>query len=256
MKGLDKKFLVMVVLNLLWLNAIADVRSEYVTALKNWEIVLADYVDEKGRINFRELANNNNLIQRYVNAVNDYGPTTDPKTFVTRDSILAFHINTYNALAMHGVIDKGIPKNFSSMLKRAKFFSLRLVKIDGEITTLNNYENNVIRKLKEPRVHFALNCMVRDCPRLPRTVFLPERIEIQLEKASHEFMNSEKNIRVDRVMQTIWVSEIFDFYTNDFVVSGKKSDLVDYINQYREKTLPKNYAIKFLKYDWTINQQP
>ena len=46
------------------------------------------------------------------------------------------------------------------------------------------------------------------------------------------------------------------FYTKDYVASGKKQDLIAYVNQYREDAIPADYKVKFLKYDWTINQAP
>ena len=43
--------------------------------------------------------------------------------------------------------------------------------------SLYTFENEVIRPLGEPRVHFALNCLVRGCPRLPPTPFVAERLD-------------------------------------------------------------------------------
>jgi hypothetical protein len=52
------------------------------------------------------------------------------------------------------------------------------------------------------------------------------------------------------------VSEILDFYTEDFVVSGDQQDLLTYINRYQKVTIPADYKVEFIDYDWTINQQP
>jgi len=52
------------------------------------------------------------------------------------------------------------------------------------------------------------------------------------------------------------VSEIRDYYTKDFVPSGNKRDLLDYVNRYAEMTVPEGYRVKFIPYNWTINQQP
>ena len=46
------------------------------------------------------------------------------------------------------------------------------------------------------------------------------------------------------------------FYTKDYVESGKKQDLIAYVNQFRDEKIPEDYKVKFIKYDWTINQQP
>ncbi len=256
MKLFKKTALPAIALSLLSQNVLADARSDYATALENWQSVLETYVDDTGRTDFAALATNPMLLESYVEAVSAYGPTTDPETFASREATLAFHINTYNALAMYGVINAGLPEDFDSFFKRAGFFRFTGIEIDGTKTNLYDYENKVIRPLNEPRVHFTLNCMVRDCPRLPRTVFLPEQLDAQLEQATREFANREKYVQVDSEKQLIWVSAIFDFYTKDFVPSGKPRDLPDYINRYRTEPLPAGYKVKYLKYDWTINQQP
>jgi len=63
---------------------------------------------------------------------------------------------------MYGVISKYIPVDFDSFFKQLSFFKLRLVVVGGQKTSLQDCENNVIRLLGEPRIHFSLNCMERD----------------------------------------------------------------------------------------------
>jgi len=169
---------------------------------------------------------------------------------------LAYHLNAYNALAMYGVISENIPADFDSFFKRLSFFKFRSVVIGGQKTSLQNYENDVIRLFGEPRVHFALNCMVRDCPRLPMQPFNGETLEQQLESATQEFFDKAKHIRVDEYKRILYVSKILDFYTEDFVPSGKAKDLLGYVNGYAKMKVPADYRVKFIDYNWTINQQP
>jgi hypothetical protein len=234
----------------------SDVQADYAAALNDWQQVLSTYVDAEGRIDFIALADNTAKLQNYVTLVAAYGPSSNPAEFATRESVLAYHINTYNALAMHGVISEGIPEGFDSFFKRAGFFRFRGVTIDGQPSNLYDYENKVIRPLNDPRIHFALNCMVRDCPRLPQTAFTADRVNAQLDQATREFSNSSKYVQVDHEKKQVKVSAIFDFYTKDFVPSGKTRDLPDYINRYRSEPLPQGYKVRYMKYDWTINQQP
>jgi len=230
--------------------------ADYAAAISDWQRVLTTYVDEQGRTDFVALAADPGPLENYVQTVSRYGPSTNPEAFAERAAVFAYHINTYNALAMHGVIDEGIPEDFDSFFRRAGFFRFRGVLIDGDETNLYDYENKVIRPLDDPRAHFALNCMVRDCPRLPQTVFTPELLDAQLNQATREFINSRKYVLIDHDKRQIRVSAIFDFYTRDFVASGKARDLPDYINRYRDEPLPDDYKLKFMKYDWTINQRP
>merc|ERR1712093_826904 len=121
---------------------------------------------------------------------------------------MAYYINSYNALAMYGVIEKGIPDGFTSFFSRAAFFKFRDVVIGGKVTNLYDFENDVIRPLNEPRAHFALNCMVKDCPRLPQTPFYAETLDDTLEQATREFFGSKKHFYFDDKRKRVYVSEI------------------------------------------------
>lgn len=234
--------------------ALAD--SGWTRALADWERVLAQHVDAQGRTDFRALAGDCTALDRVVSAIGTISPATAPQLFPTRQDVLAYHLNAYNALAMHGVVDEGIPDGFTSFLKRARFFKFRAVTIGGRKTSLYDYENDVIRPLGEPRVHFALNCMVRDCPRLPREPFEGATLDVRLEAATREFFSREQHLRRDDATREVWVSEILKFYTGDFARSGKPQDLIEYINRYLPRPIPTAYRVRFIPYDWTINQRP
>jgi len=237
-------------------NAVDEQSNPYHARLVDWAATLERFVDDQGRTDFVSLEKDTAQLQRFVDAIAEVSPTSHPDLFPTEEHVLAYHVNAYNALAMKGVIERGIPDNFSSLFKRASFFKFRKVIIGGKKTNLYDYENKVIRPLGEPRMHFVLNCMVIDCPRLPKTVFTPESLEKDLQVASIEFFNKAKHIEISTKKKTVYLSGIMKFYTKDYVASGKKQDLVAYVNQYRNTAIPADYRVKFLDYDWTINQSP
>lgn len=230
--------------------------NAYHQALGDWQTTLTKFVDGEGRTDFKALANDHQELSNFLAAIADVSPESHPEFFSTQEEVLAYHANTYNALAMWGVIERGIPKNFSSLWMRASFFKFRKVFIGGKKTNLYDYENKVIRKLNEPRMHFVLNCMVIDCPRLPQTHFNPDSLEEELQAAAIEFFNKPKHIQIDAEKKQVALSGIMKFYTKDYVASGKKQDLVAYVNQYREEKIPSDYKVTFIDYDWTVNQQP
>lgn len=230
--------------------------NPYLAALPNWQVVLNTYVDNEGRVDFIGLSKNTEQLDIFVKAVGQVSPDSTPDLFPRSQDIMAYHLNTYNALAMKGVIDRGIPNNFSTLWKRASFFKFRKVVIGGKKTDLYTYENKVIRPIGEARAHFALNCMVKDCPRLPMDVFHADSLESDLQAASIEFFNKDKHIKIDPVAKEVHLSGIMKFYTKDYVASGKKEDLIAYVNQFRDQAIPSDYKVKFIKYDWTVNQQP
>ena len=245
-----------IVLLLSLLAANANAETAAAQAIDDWTSVLSRFVDDQGRTDFKALAKDDDALRRYIAWVAAHGPRSTPSDFASAEAVLAYHINAYNALAMAGIIERAIPDNFSSLFKRASFFSFRDIVVDGDKTNLYDYENKVIRPLGDPRVHFALNCMVRSCPRLPREPFRADTLDSVLEQLSREFFTNEIHLRVDHGRRRVAVSAILDFYTEDFASSGNARDLIPYINRYREDAIPGEFRVDFLDYDWQINQQP
>ena len=214
------------------------------------------FVDEQGRTDFHALAANRKDLDEFAAYVARVSPATSPELFPRRADVLAYHLNAYNALAMKGVIDEGVTDGFTSFFKRQLFFRFRKVTVGGVSMSLSAYENDVIRPLGEPRVHFALNCMVRSCPRLPQEAFNADELEAQLEAAAREFLNDPRNVRVDAAAREVWLSSILDFYTRDFAPDGKRRSLIEYVNRYRDEPVDPGFAVKFIPYDWTLNRRP
>ncbi|MEM8714048.1 MAG: DUF547 domain-containing protein, partial [Planctomycetota bacterium] len=162
---------------------------------------------------------------------------------------IAYLINAYNALAMYGVLHAGVrPK------AKIRFFYLREFEENGRRISLYDFENDVIRKRGEPRIHFALNCMVRSCPRLPRVPFTGTALNSQLEAAAHEFFNDPRHVQLEPDRKTVRFSAILDWYESDFL--DVAPSLIDYANRYRDEPIPEDWKVRFLDYDWTLNQTP
>jgi hypothetical protein len=220
-----------------------------------WARVLQRAVDEQGRVNFALIAQDPSDLHTYVNYIARVSPRSHPERFPTRWDALAYYINSYNALAMYGVITKNIPRDFDSLPKQARFFVFTTYQIGGEKISLYDYENKIIRPLGEPRVHFALNCMAVGCPRLPQEPFRAQELDQQLEEVSREFFNQEKHVQVDFEQQVVHLSEILDFYTEDFVNNQVAPSLIAYVNRYRTEKIPEHFTVEFIPYDWTVNTQ-
>jgi hypothetical protein len=90
----------------------------------------------------------------------------------------------------------------------------------GRSISLYSLENDVIRPMGDPRVHFALNCMSVSCPRLPRTAFTADGLDRELDAAAREFVGDDRNVHFDRETRTVTLSAIFDFYTKDFLAKA------------------------------------
>ncbi|MZG53739.1 MAG: DUF547 domain-containing protein [Nitrospinae bacterium] len=217
----------------------------------SWEKVLKKYVNKEGKVAFKKLASDYSDLLFYLDHIAKY----DPDKSQGREQKLAFYINSYNALAMYGVIFHKIPKDFNRFIDRARFFKFTEFNISGRQISLYDYENKIIRPAGDPRVHFALNCMVVDCPRLPDKPFIPEKIDSQLNDAAVEFLNDPKKVFVDPLEKEVTVSEILKFYEEDFVNPKQAGSVLEYINRFRKEKIPSSYKVRFFNYDWTVNGQ-
>jgi hypothetical protein len=133
--------------------------------------------------------------------------------------------------------------------------------------TLRSLENDILRKhFGEPRIHFAINCASISCPPLAREVYRPGALEEQLERATREFINDEREVMIDTPRNRLVLSKIFDWYKSDFAeaIPGAASEdagLIDYLKRYltpeRRRALERlsNPKIEYLDYDWGLNEQ-
>lgn len=217
-----------------------------------WSQVLMRFVNANGRVDFSGLLQDRRDLNRYVAAIAEVGPEQNPDLFSSRNAVLAYHLNAYNALAMYGVLEAGIPPTLAGAGK-LRFFYLTRYRIGGVEMSLYDYENKVIRALGEPRAHFALNCMSESCPRLPRAPFRAPTLDAELERETRLFFNDPRNVRVDDAGRRVYLSEILDFYTEDFLAVAPS--LLAYVNRYRDKPVPEDYAVGFIPYDWTVVSQ-
>ena len=216
-----------------------------------WARVLHRHVDASGRVDFAGLTAADADLRSWIAEIASRAPNNTPGAFATRAEVLAFHINAYNGLAMYAVLAAGIPERLS-LADRVRFFKLTRQVIGGMAISLYDYENDIIRPIGDPRVHFALNCMAASCPRLPRSPFTAAGIEAELESASREFFNDPRHVALDETANSVRVSAILDFYPEDFL--AKAPSLRAYVNRYRSIPLPDSASFGFLDYDWTINR--
>lgn len=225
----------------------------YDAALQAWTSVLERFVDHQGRVDFDAVRTEPGDLDAYLGCVADYGPLSSPRDFETRAERLAYYLNAYNALAMRKVIDFGIPDRITG-LRKIRFFGLSRVGISGERMSLYTLENEHIRSEGDPRIHFALNCMAVSCPRLPREPFSAATLDQDLDRLAREFFAERRNLRVDHEEQTVRVTEILDFFPEDFLAVAPT--LIDYVNRYVDPDIPPGYSVEFIDYDWRVNAQP
>ncbi len=204
------------------------------------------------------LSRNREELDRYLDSIRGTSPRSHAELFPDRNHELAYWINAYNAQVVAGVLDRG-PEDKSvwsgGLISGYRFFVRRKVVLGGESVSLKKLEDDWIRAgYGDPRIHAALNCASRSCPRLPREPFVGRRLDDQLDAAMREFVADPRNVRL-RDDGRVELSKIFDWFTSDFLAEAP--DLVAYVNRYRpsEALLPEDAEVVFLEYDKGINAQ-
>ncbi len=239
-------------------NRSGDLTKESLTAtqaLTLYSQVLQNNVNEKGEVDFLALSKAPQDLERYLSFV----ATLPLASLSNKTEKLAHLINTYNALSMYNVVRSGIPATHAG-LKKVSFFVLKKHRVGGVDISLYDLENDLIRPIGDPRIHFALNCSARACPTLPRKPFTVQNLDAELDAETKAFFASPLHLRVEPGANRVWVSEILKFYTEDFlpptqnnsIPVDKNTSLISYINRYVPRTVPVTYELTFIPYDWTI----
>ena len=207
-----------------------------------WDTVVQKYVDESGNVDYKTLKEQPGAVLGYLDHLSGFPPALD----WSRADSLAYYINLYNAATVKLILEhypvssiKDIPKPWSS----------QFVLIDGDKVSLGYLEHRVLRKMNEPRIHFAINCASFSCPRLWDQAFTPEKIEVQLETVTREFI---RDIRYNELSSENWeISQIFNWYKGDFKSQG---GIRTFITSYIGAEPDPEIKITYKKYDWSLNE--
>ncbi|XP_066497075.1 uncharacterized protein zgc:152951 isoform X2 [Hoplias malabaricus] len=187
---------------------------------------------------------------------------------LSREEKLAFFINVYNALVIHGNLRLGFPKN---MWQRYRFFNYVSYLIGGEVFTLQDIHNGVLRGNRkgaaqllkpfskndprlqvalpnaEPLIHFALNFGGKGCP--PIKAYNPQvnsllmsGIDSQLRTAAEAFLENDDGCILDPKKGEVKLSQIFKWYKADFGGTDEKllNWVMDHMGTSQKKSILKS----------------
>jgi Protein of unknown function, DUF547 len=124
------------------------------------------------------------------------------------------------------------------------------ITIGGKKFDLNDIEHKQLRgEYDDPRIHFAIVCASKSCPRLLNQAYEPSILDGQLDQAGRDFLNDgfRNNISSGKAE----LSMIFRWYRGDFV---KKTSLVAFLNQYAPVKISESTKISYVDYDWSLNE--
>jgi len=196
-------------------------------------------------------------------------PSCTKEDLGNRSQQIAFWINLYNALILHGVIHYSVS---GSMLGDLGFFRRVAYDVGGMRFSADDIEHGVLRGNRrhpylpfpqfakddprlmmsiedpDPRIHFALVCGARSCP--PISSYGGVDLDEQLDKAAAAFVNGI-GAQFDPDRQTLSLSRIFKWYAGDF---GGREGALKLVNEYWDAPESIDGArVRYLPYDWSVN---
>lgn len=160
----------------------------------------------------------------------------------------AFWINTYNFLTIELIVReneresiKNLGGVFTSPWKNHSWT------LGGRDYTLDYIEHKILRPMNDARVHFAINCASVSCPDLRNENYKADKLNQQLnEQVMLTLANKGKGLHATDKL--LYVSEIFDWFSEDFKGGDVKAWLSDY------KQIDPGHALKYMDYDWSLNK--
>ncbi|MHC5055024.1 MAG: DUF547 domain-containing protein [Planctomycetota bacterium] len=246
----------------------------------DYDVSLRDHVDADGMLDYGALKKERARLDSFASAL----AALDPEAFGEwpENDRVALWLNAYNAFTLTAVIDhypltalKGrSPRHPKNSIRRIPgVWSKLKFRVIGRDMTLDGIEHLTLRKkFDEPRIHFALVCAAKSCPRLRRRAYVGERLDAQLDDQARHFLSRRGNFRIDRERGRVYLSSIFRWYGRDFVkkhgtqerfrrLGGPERAVLNFSLPYlaeddRRYLLRERYSISYVAYDWSLNEQP
>jgi hypothetical protein len=197
---------------------------------------------QNGNLNYAAIAQESKELQFLVKQINEIDYQK-----LAKNEQKAFLINAYNVLVISEII-KNYPINSPQDI--AGFFSTKNSFLSHKKIALDELEKGIIfAQFADPRLHFALICGAKGCPKLPNFAFKASILEQQLDQITKINLDNLDFLRIKN--GKIELSQIFDWYGADF--KAKNRTIIGFINQYKSQKLPENANFSFYQYDWTLN---
>ena len=224
------------------LNQKLTKREGYVHDL--FSAILVKHVSSRGKVDYQGFKSSHSKLLAYINILQKMYPKFD-NLRPNREEKLAYWINAYNALTIDLILRNYPVKSIKDIEKP---WDQRLWKFGDKWLNLNDIEHQILRKMDEPRIHFAIVCASESCPKLQNEAFTAEKLETQLTNATVEFLeDSSKN---ELSENSIKISKIFKWFTKDFKTNGT---LIDFLNQYSRVNISNKAKKSYKDYSWDLN---
>ncbi|WP_303318235.1 DUF547 domain-containing protein [Flavivirga abyssicola] len=207
-----------------------------------WNTLLQKHVSNTGLVNYKAFKSDRNELVNYITYLGKH----TPQDSWSKEAKLAYWINAYNAMTIDLILRYYPIKSIKDIKKP---WEQRFWKLDEKWYNLNEIEHQILRKMKEPRIHFAIVCASFSCPKLQNNAYTASSMDKQLTNATKEFLNDPERNTISE--NTLGLSKIFQWFAKDFKQTGT---LIDFLNQYSDITISDKAKKNFKDYNWNLNE--
>lgn len=204
--------------------------------------LLKKYVNSSGEVNYAGFKKQKGDLEKYLKDLEENTVQND----WSRNEKMAYWINLYNAATIKLVLDH-YPVSSIRDINAGNPWDKRWIKVGSKTYTLNEIENSILRpKFSDPRIHFAVNCAAKSCPRLMNQAFTASNLNKLLDENARWFINNATFNSI--TARSVKISKIFEWYSADF------GNIIDYLNKYSKTTIKSNAKVSYEEYNWDLNK--
>lgn len=229
--------------------------------------VLSQYVNEAGAVDYEGIKKNPTSLDLYLSQLD----LIDPLTISSwpREEVLALWLNAFHAGVIKMIVDHYPVKTIQDI---PSVWDQTFVRIGGLSYALNAIrQGSLIGTFRDEKIHTALACSAKSCPRMPQEAYTGPRVEGQLFLATRNFVNQKDYVDINPAKKSVHVSKIFYWYGKDFQLdfgtvenqknfSPEEYAVLSFISHYLEdvdavRFLEEGeYKVKYLPFDWSLNE--
>lgn len=232
-----------------WLiSAGPSVHSAETSSLMPWyDNWLKTHVSATGVVNYKAMKAGQPQLRELLREMGSQVPAANS----SKNEQLAYWINLYNAATIDLVLQHYPVKSIKD-ISQGKPWDLEFITAGSKKCSLNYIEHEILRKqFSEPRIHFAINCAAKSCPKLLNGAFKADQLETQLNRLTAAFINDPAKNKI--TSRSVELSEIFNWYSMDFL---QKGSVIDFLNAWSATKIDAAAGIRYLDYDWSLNDTP
>lgn len=254
----DKHWVLVVIFGLTFVTTTAlaqkgenvDVRSGI--NHNDYDGLLKKYVNEQGLVNYGAWKQNPADLSALDEYLKQFATKTDTPAQGNEKAVSL--VNAYNAFTLRWIL-ANYPTESIWQVKDS--FSGKRNEIAGRKVSLDDIEHGALRPSIGYRAHGVLVCAARSCPPLQRFAYTADKFEEQDARAYRAWLGREDLNKFLPNEKRVEISSIFQWFKQDFdQASGVPTILGHYApSSVREFAASGNYEVKYLPYNWGLNDQ-